>query len=103
MIIYTTSQDFHEEIDTDLVLLAFSSTWCEPCKRMHSILEELDSEMSGTMKIVEIDSFENQDIVKRFDIIGTPTLVLLKDGEVLGKIIGFQPKVVVTDFIRIHI
>lgn len=102
-ILYTTSQDFHEIINHDLVLLAFSSKWCEPCKRMHSVLEKIDSEMSGTIKIAIQDLYENKDIAEHFDIIGTPTLILLKDGEILEKKVGYQSKEVITDFIRKHI
>lgn len=102
-IVYASSHNFSDEIAHHLVLLAFSSTWCEPCKRMDSLLEEIDSEMSDTIKIIQIDLDENQDIAKNFDILGTPTLVLLREGETLGKLIGYQPKKVITDLIRKHI
>lgn len=52
-ILYTTYQEFHEITDHDLVLLASSST----CKRMHSVLKEIDNEMSGTLKIVIRDLY----------------------------------------------
>ena len=99
-IVYAPSPNFSDETTHNLVLLAFSSTWCEPCKMMHSVLEEIDSEMSDTIKIVKIDLDENQDIAKNFDILGTPTLILLREGETLGKVIGYQPKELIVDFIQ---
>lgn len=102
-IAYATSQNFLDSVAHDLVLLAFSSTWCEPCKMMHSVLKKIDSEMSDTINIVIIDLEENQDIAKSFDIIGTPTLILFKKGETLGKVTGYQPKEMITDFIRKYI
>ncbi len=102
-IIDISNHDLHEIIDHNLVLLAFSATWCEPCKRMRSVLEKINSVMSETVQIVEIDIYENQEIAKKFDIIGTPTLILLKDGKVLEKIVGYQPQDVITDFIRKYV
>lgn len=99
-IIYASSHDLHKKEEPNLVLLAFSSTWCEPCKRMHSVLEKIDYEMNGAIKIVITDLKENDDISKQLDIIGTPTLILLKNGEVLGKIIGYHQKEVITEFIQ---
>lgn len=99
-IIYASSHDLHKIEDPHLVLLAFWSTWCEPCKRMYSVLEEIDHDMNGAIKIVITDLKENDDLSKSFDIIGTPTLILLKNGEVLGKIIGYHPKKVIAEFIQ---
>lgn len=102
-IFYTSNQDFHKIINHDFVLLAFSSKWCEPCKRMHSVLKEIDSEMNGKIKIAIQDLYESKEIAEHFDIIGTPALILLKDGEILEKIIGYQHKEDITDLIRKHI
>lgn len=87
----------------DLVLLAFLTPWGEPCEKMQQVLEEIDSEMSDTVSIVEIDFDESQDISTKYDILGTPTLVLIRDFIVLGKMLGYHPKEVITDFIRKHI
>lgn len=102
-ILYTTYQDFYETTNDDLVLLVFSSTWCEPCKRMHSVLKEIDREANGAVKIVINDLYENQHFANNFDIIGTPTLILLRGDKVLEKMIGYQPKEIVTDFIQKHL
>lgn len=101
-IVYASSQNFSDETAHNLVLLDFTSTWCEPCKMIDSVLEEIASEMNDTIKIIKIDLDENQDIANSFDIIGTPTLILLREGETLGKLIGYQTKKVIIDLIRKH-
>ena len=100
---YTTYQDSYETTNDDLVLLVFSSTWCEPCKRMHSVLEEIDCEMSGVVKIVINDLNENQDFANNFDLIGTPTLILLRGDKILEKMMGYQPKEIVIELIHRHL
>ena len=87
-----TDQTFVTETGEGLVLADFWAPWCGPCKMIAPVLEEIDAELSDKVKIVKLDVDENQETAVKFGVMSIPTLVLFKDGEVVDKVIGFQPK-----------
>ena len=66
------------------------------------VLEEIDAELSDKVKIVKLDVDENQETAVKFGVMSIPTLVLFKDGEVVDKVIGFQPKEALVNLISKH-
>jgi thioredoxin 1 len=66
------------------------------------VLEELDGEMSETVKIVKVDVDENQETASNFGIMSIPTLVLFKDGQPVDKVVGFQPKEALAQLVQKH-
>ena len=72
------------------VIIDFTATWCGPCQQLKPILKELESE--GKAKIVMIDVDENPSISRNFNVNGIPHLVMIKNGEVHGNLVGFRPK-----------
>ena len=56
------------------------------------VLEDLDSEIGDKVKIVKLDVDENQETASKFGVMSIPTLIVLKNGEVVDKVVGFQPK-----------
>lgn len=74
------------------VLVDFWAPWCGYCNKLTPVLEELAADLEGRLKIVKVNVDENRAIAQRYDIKGLPTLVLVKQGEVAEKIIGFLPK-----------
>ena len=102
-IVNATDQNFATETSQGLVLVDFWATWCGPCKMIAPVLEELDSEMSETVKIVKVDVDENQETAGQFQVMSIPTLLLMKDGEVVDKVVGFQPKEALADLVNRHV
>lgn len=98
-----TDQTFTAETSTGLVLADFWAPWCGPCKMIAPVLEELDAEMGDKVKIVKIDVDENQETAARFGVMSIPTLLIMKDGEIVDKIVGFQPKEALADRLSNHI
>ncbi|MET0785268.1 MAG: thioredoxin [Paenisporosarcina sp.] len=101
-IVHGTDQSFSNEISNGLVLVDFWAPWCGPCKMIAPVLEELDSEMSETVKIVKVDVDENQETASNFGIMSIPTLVLFKDGQPVDKVVGFQPKEALAQLVQKH-
>ncbi|SFB16910.1 MULTISPECIES: thioredoxin [unclassified Bacillus (in: firmicutes)] len=98
-----TDQNFSTETGSGLVLADFWAPWCGPCKMIAPVLEELDAEMGDKVKIVKIDVDENQETAAKFGVMSIPTLLVLKDGEVVDKVVGFQPKEALAGVLEKHV
>ena len=75
-----------------LVLVDFFATWCQPCKRMHPILEEVKDVLGDRIRIIKIDVDKQNDIAASFNIQSVPTLALFRNGELLWRVSGVVPK-----------
>lgn len=91
-ITHATDQTFANETESGLVLVDFWAPWCGPCKMIAPVLEDLDSEIGDKVKIVKLDVDENQETAAKYGVMSIPTLIVLKDGKEVDKVIGFQPK-----------
>ena len=78
------------------VVIDFHATWCGPCKVLSPILEELDDEMEG-VEFVKLDVDQHPQIAGQNQVMGVPTVVILKDGEVKDRFVGVQPKEVIKE------
>ena len=97
-----TDQTFTTDTSEGVVLVDFWAPWCGPCKMIAPVLQELDTEIGDTAKIVKVDVDENQETAGKFGVMSIPTLIVLKDGEVVDKVVGFQPKEALAELIAKH-
>jgi thioredoxin 1 len=74
------------------VLVDFSAVWCQPCKMLDPVVKQLAGEWEGRVKVVKIDADENPNLVMKFGVMGIPTLLFLKGGEVKERVTGFMSK-----------
>ncbi len=74
------------------VVIDFWATWCGPCKKVGPIIEELAAEYEGKAVIGKCDVEENDDLASRFGIRNVPTILFIKNGEVVDKQVGAAPK-----------
>jgi thioredoxin 1 len=98
-----TDANFSAETGAGLVLADFWAPWCGPCKMIAPVLEELDSEMGDKVKIVKLDVDDNQETAAKFGVMSIPTLLVFKDGEVVDKVVGFQPKDALASVLEKHV
>ena len=83
-----------------LLVVDFWATWCGPCRMMAPIIEELAKDYEGKCVISKCDVEENEDLATEFGIRNIPTILFFKQGEVVEKLVGFQQKAKLEEFIN---
>jgi thioredoxin len=73
------------------VLVDFWAPWCGPCRVVHPILEEMAAERDD-LRIVSVNTDENQQTAAQYEVLSIPTLILFKDGSEAKRVIGAMPK-----------
>ena len=74
------------------VVLDFSGAWCQPCKQLEPILDQLAGAYAGKVKFVKMMIEDNEATPMQFGVSAVPTLVFLKGGKEAGRVIGYRPK-----------
>ena len=74
------------------VVIDLWAPWCGPCRFVSPILDELAHQYGGRLKVVKVNVDENQGLARRFDAMSIPTIVVLRDGAVVNRIVGALPK-----------
>ena len=93
-----------EVIGSDKVTVVdFFANWCGPCRKLGPILEEVERELEDKVKFTKIDTDENLDVEKKYQISGLPTLLVFKDGEVVERMVGLMPKSSIITNIEKHL
>ena len=87
-VIHLENENFEELIKNKKVVVDFYATWCGPCKMFGPVFEKVSNESSITFIKIDVDAHE--DIARKYGIMSIPTIVLLNNGEVEKKHMGFM-------------
>ena len=73
-----------------VALLDVWATWCGPCKMIAPVVEQLSEEFAGKVEFFKADAEENPGLAKKFRVMSIPNLMILKEGKVTARQVGFQ-------------
>lgn len=75
------------------VIVDFWATWCGPCQMVGPLIDELATEYEGRIIVGKVDVDANSELPGRYGVRNIPTILFIKDGEVVKKLVGAQSKV----------
>src|SRR6056297_2482338 len=89
-----TDGNFNTEvINSDKrVLVDFWAEWCGPCRMVAPVVEDIAKEYSADVKVAKLNVDENQSTASRYGIMSIPTMLVMEDGKVKDKLVGYMPK-----------
>jgi thioredoxin len=93
-VLHVNDQNFQAEVlESEVpVLVDFYATWCQPCKKLTPIVEQLATEYDGKAKFAKIDIDEAPGVASSHGIMAVPTLILFKGGQKEAHLTGFKAK-----------
>jgi thioredoxin 1 len=89
-----TDADFEERVlgSKSVVLVDFWAEWCVPCHMVSPVVEEIGRDKGEALLVAKLNIDDNPDVTRRFGVMSIPTLMLFKDGEEIGRVVGARGK-----------
>jgi thioredoxin 1 len=86
-----------------LVMVDFWAEWCGPCKMLSPVIDALADQYAGQLKVLKMDVDSNESVPAKYQIRGIPTVMIFKDGAVVERLVGAQPRQVFEQAIGKHL
>ncbi len=95
-----TPENFESTVNSGVSLVDFWAPWCGPCRMIAPVIEELAVDFEGKANICKVNTDEQQDLAVKYGIRSIPTIIFMKDGEVVDQMIGATSKQALTEKIN---
>ena len=95
-----TPANFEEVTKEGVSMVDFWAPWCGPCRMIAPVIEELAADFEGKANICKVNTDEEQDLAVKYGIRSIPTIIFMKNGEVVDQLIGATSKQALTDKIN---
>lgn len=86
------NSNFDETVSNGVSLVDFWAPWCGPCRMLAPVIDQLAQEFEGKANICKVNSDEEEDLAVKFGVRSIPTILFIKDGQVVDTMIGASPK-----------
>lgn len=98
----TTDQTFENDVlsNKGYVLVDFWAEWCRPCKQLSPIIDDIASDMEKDLKVYKVNIDQNPEMPAKYNVRGIPTLILFKEGKLVGTKVGSLPKSSIIEWIE---
>ena len=89
-----TDNNFQAEVieSETPVLVDFWAPWCGPCRQVGPVVEEIAGEKAGQLKVMKLNTDDNQQTAVKYNVLSIPTLIVFKNGQEVKRVTGAYPK-----------
>ncbi|RXK04664.1 thioredoxin [Halarcobacter bivalviorum] len=87
-----TPENFDATVNNGVSLVDFWAPWCGPCRMIAPVIEELAEDFEGKANICKVNTDEQQDLAVKYGIRSIPTILFMKDGEIVDQMVGATSK-----------
>ena len=98
-----TNENFDTTVNEGVSLVDFWAPWCGPCRMIAPVIEELAGDFDGKANICKVNTDEQQDLATKYGVRSIPTILFMKNGEVVDQMVGASSKQALTDKLNSHI
>ena len=98
--IEVTSANFEDTTKDGVSMVDFWAPWCGPCRMIAPVIDELAADFDGKAKICKVNTDEEQDLAVKFGVRSIPTILFMKNGEVVDTMVGASSKQAFADKIN---
>lgn len=89
-VVALNEENFKAETANGIVLIDFWAEWCGPCQQMLPLLDQFSDKVGDKMTVGKVNVDENPELAGQFRVMSIPTIVVLKDGEMVDQMVGVQ-------------
>ncbi|MEM5831863.1 MAG: thioredoxin [Candidatus Aenigmatarchaeota archaeon] len=84
------------------IIIDFYADWCMPCRMLSPIIEKIEKKLDGKIKVLKVNVEEFPEISMKFEIMSIPTLVLIKGGKEIDRIVGLVSEAKILEWLKSH-
>ncbi len=95
-----TTENFEEVVKNGVSLVDFWAPWCGPCRMIAPVIDELATDFEGKANICKVNTDEQQELAVKYGIRSIPTIIFMKNGEIVDQVVGAQSKQALIDKIN---
>ena len=91
-VIHAVKEDYDQILKNErIVLVDFWATWCNPCRMLAPVIEQLSNKYNGKAAVVKVDIDENPDLAAQYGIESIPTVIIFENGKEKERVVGLYP------------